>query len=253
MTVIHPNFQLVVERATGDITLRDAQRARRWRPASAPTPADGPNRRRIRPLQKESPWKHPLLSVTTPPEITMARNETGITLRVRGRYPRPEAPGEALEGELSLAVKPNGLIEIAYDYTPVNAHGLLLEAGLALTGVATATEFQWVGQGPYAGYPSKDALNEFSRFHLDHADLNFSGNRRGVELAALVSPTGAGVLLIPDSPADVAVEDTAAGVVLSHNAVLAGRGTKFVGPDTFPKADTTPHVAGRFTLLPLRA
>ena len=107
------------------------------------------------------------------------------------------------------------------------------------------------GQGPYAGYPGKDALNEFGRFHLNRGDLDFQGNRRGVELAALVAPAGVGVLLIPEAAADVAVENSAAGVVLSHNAILAGRGTKFVGPDTFPKAEGISRITGHFTLLPL--
>ncbi len=250
VTVTHPNFRLTADRATGEITLRDAAGATLaagLRPHAGRRLTEGEFVR----AKKESPWSYPLLAVATPPKITVARSGNDITLRVHGRYPRPEAPDEALEGELNLTVKPNGLIEVAYDYIAVNGHGLLLETGVALAGAATATEFQWVGQGPYAGYPGKDALNEFGRFHLSRADLNFSGNRRGVELAALVSPSGTGVLLIPEAPADVAVENNATGVVLSHNAVLAGRGTKFVGPDTFPKADTTGHIVGRFTLLPL--
>ena len=121
---------------------------------------------------------------------------------------------EALECDLTLTVKPAGTIDVAYSLVPVNGHGLLLEAEVALTAPAVATEFQWIGQGPYAGYPGKDALNEFGRFHLNRGDLDFQGNRRGVELAALVAPAGVGVLLIPETAADVAVENSAAGVVL---------------------------------------
>ena len=86
---------------------------------------------------------------------------------------------------------------------------------------------------------------------MNRADLDFQGNRRGVELAALVAPAGVGLLLIPEAAADIAVENNAAGVVLSHNAVVAGRGTKFVGPDTFPKAESLARITGHFTLLPL--
>ncbi len=250
VTVTHPTFRLTVARTTGEVTLRDATNAvlaTGLFPHAGRKLTEGELVR----SKKENPWKTSLLSPFSPPEITVTRPESGITLRVHGHYPRWGAPDEALEGDLTLTVKPNGTIDTAYDYVPVNGHGLLLEAGLALTGAAGATEFQWYGSGPYPGYPGKDALNEFGLFHLNRADLNFQGNRRDVELAALVSPAGVGVLLIPDGPADVAVENNGAGVVLSHNAVLAGRGTKFVGPDTFPKAETTAHIAGHFTLLPL--
>ena len=250
VTIAHPGFRLTLTRATGEATLRDATGATL---ATGLLPHAG---RRLTEgefvrAKKENPWTAALLAPAAPPEISVTRADSAITLRVRGRYPRPGAPDEALEGELQLTVKPNGVIAVAYDYQPSNGHGLLLEAGVALTGATAATEFQWIGQGPYAGYPGKDLLNDFGRFHLASTDLNFSGNRRGVEVAALITPAGAGVLLLPEANADVAVEANAAGVVLSHNAVIAGRGTKFVGPDTFPKAEDTPHIAGRFTLLPL--
>ena len=250
VTINHPGFRLTAARATGEVTLRDpagAVLATGLLPHTGRRPTEGEFVR----AKKENPWTGALLAAGAPPEITVTRADGALTLRVRGRYPRPGVPDEALEGEINLTVLAKGTIDVAYDYAPVNGHGLLLEAGVALTGAAAATEFQWVGQGPYAGYPGKDALNEFGRFHLASADLNFSGNRRGVEVAALATPAGAGVLLLPETAADVAVEYTPAGVIFSHNAVIAGRGTKFVGPDTFPKAEETPHIAGRFTLVPL--
>jgi len=250
VTVGHPDFRLTVARATGTVTVRDsagAVLATGLQPHAGRRLTEGELVR----AKKELPWTGALLAAAAPPEITATRTGADITLRVQGRYPRPDAPAEALECELILTVKPNGTIDVAYDLVPVNGRGLLLEAGLALTGATAATEFQWLGQGPYAGYPGKDALNEFGRFHLNRADLDFHGNRRGVELAALVSPAGDGVLLIPEAAADVAVENSTAGVVLSHNAVIAGRGTKFVGPDAFPKAESIGRITGRFTLLPL--
>ena len=250
VTVVHPNFRLTVDRATGVVTIRDATGAvlvSGLQPHAGRRLTEGEFVR----AKKESPWTGALLAAAAPPEITAKRTGADITLQVQGRYPRPDASAEALASTLNLTVKPNGTIEVAYDLVPVNGHGLLLEAGVAMTGAPGATELQWVGQGPYAGYPGKDALNEFGRFHLNRADLDFQGNRRGVELAALVSPDGAGILLVPESAADVAVENGATGVILSHNAVIAGRGTKFVGPDMFPKAESTPHITGHFTLLPL--
>ena len=50
---------------------------------------------------------------------------------------------------------------------------------------------------------------------------------------------------------EVAVENTADGVVLSHNALVAGRGNKGGDPETSIKAEEVKHIAGRFTLVPL--
>jgi beta-galactosidase len=250
VTVGHPDFRLTVTRATGEITLRDtngAVLATGLQPHTGRRLTEGEFVR----AKKENPWRGALLPAGAPPETTATRGDGTVTLRIRSRHPRPDVADEALAGEAVLTVHPTGLVDVAYDYVPVNGHGLLLEAGFALRAADAATEFHWVGDGPYPGYPGKDALNEFGRFHLHRGDLNFSGNRRGVELAALVAPSGAGVLLIPENAADIAIEDYPEGVVLSHNAVLAGRGTKFVGPDVYPKAEETAHIAGRFTLLPL--
>ena len=129
---------------------------------------------------------------------------------------------------------------------------MLLEAGFALIVPASASEFRWIGAGPYAGYPGKDALNEFGRFHLNRADLNFQGNRRQVELALLTGPDGAGVAL-GGTDMDVAVEREGGNTILSHNALISGRGTKIGKPDTAIEADDQLAIKGHFTLLPLAA
>ena len=239
---------LTVARATGEVTLRDAAGqvvAGGFRPHTGRRFTEGEFIR----AKRELTWTGAMLTPDTAPTITTATDD-GVTVLVTGRYLRPDVPAEMLEGEIAIHVKASGLIAVSYDFA-VKGKGLLLEGGLALAANPKATEFHWLGAGPYAGYPGKDRLNEFGRYHLNSADLNFQGNRRGVEVAAVVAPDGSGVLLIPDAAADLAVENNAGGVVLSHNAIIAGRGTKFVGPDTFPKAETTPRLAGRFTLLPL--
>ncbi len=50
---------------------------------------------------------------------------------------------------------------------------------------------------------------------------------------------------------DVAVERVGDDTVLSHNALVSGRGTKFVEPDTMFNAEDAPRIAGKFTLFPL--
>ncbi len=251
-TIVHPQFNLSLNRATGEIKLRDAagvELATGFQPHAGRRFTEGEFVR----AKRELTWTGAVLPAAAGVNTIATQAANGITFHVRGRYPRPDAPEQALEGELNLLVTTNGAIEIAYDYVPTNSHGLLLEAGLAMTVPATASEFQWAGDGPYAGYPGKDVLNEFGLFHLNREDLYFQGNRGAVELAMLTSPNGAGVLLLPEQPADIAVENTPAGTVFSHNALLSGRGTKFVSPDTSVQAESSPHITGKFTLLPLTA
>jgi beta-galactosidase len=112
------------------------------------------------------------------------------------------------------------------------------------------TEFRWIGQGPYAGYPGKDRLTEFGLFHLNREDLRFQGNRRETEVALLTSAAGAGVALVT-TPADVAVERDGDQTLLSHNAVISGLGNKGTSPETTVDAAKTGRVAGSFTLVPL--
>lgn len=200
--------------------------------------------------KKTSVWANTFLRDATALQTTARREADGVTVTVHARYVRPDAPDQALEGDLRLHVRKDGAIDIAYDYVPLNGKGTLPEAGLTLRAEAAAGEFRWIGAGPFAGYPGKEALNEFGVFHLNRADLNFTGNRRQVGVAVLSDPTGAG-FAVAGAAMDVAVESEAAGVILSHNAVLSGRGNKGVGPETDLKAESTPHIAGSFTLVPL--
>jgi len=247
--VTHPGFTLTLVRATGEITLRDAAGqvlGGGFFPHIGRRFTEGESMR----AKKEQTWTGSFLRATTGIETTASRTADGIALRVRGHYARPDAPDQALDGELNLLVKANGAIEVSYDYTPSNGHGMLLEAGVSLVVPAAASEFRWLGAGPYAGYPGKDMLNEFGLYHLNRADLNFQGNRRRVELALLTSPSGTGVVL-GGMAMEVSVERVGEETILSHNAVISGRGTKFVGPDNVIKAEAAPPIAGRFTLLTL--
>jgi beta-galactosidase len=249
--VSHSRFIVLLDRKTGALSLRD--------PAGAIL-ADGiyPHAgRRFTEAEalraKGSPvWSDAILRNPTNLTTEATRTGDGIQLRVRGKYARPSAADQFLEGEQTLLITPAGSIEIAYDYTPINASGALLEAGVSLiVSGDNATEFRWIGQGPYAGYPGKDRLNEFGRHHLHRDDLNFQGNRRGVELALLTNASGTGFLVSTQS-ADVAVEKNPEGTTtLSHNAVLSGRGNKGVGPETNFKAEEVKHIAGKLTVMPL--
>jgi len=247
--ITHPTFSLTVDRRTGEISFRDPAGQIL---AAGPYPHIG--RRwtegELVRSPKELTWTGAFLRNATELHTTVARQADGIVVKVSGSYARPDAPEQLLVGETVLLVKANGGVEVSYDFRPINGQGLLLEAGVSFVVPPTKEEFRWVGAGPYAGFPGKDALNEFGRYHLSRADLYFEGNRRAVEVAVLSDARGSGLSLLGDAM-DVAVERVSAGTIFSHNALISGRGTKFARPDAFVEAKATPTISGHFMLVPL--
>jgi beta-galactosidase len=199
---------------------------------------------------RASTWRMSTLKEVAAPEVKITREGDTVRLAVSGRYPRPQATDQAFVGGYTLEVQPNGAMTVSYEYAPTNANGTLTEAGLSIVLPPGMSEFRWVGQGPYPGYPGKDRLNEFGLFHLTRDDLRFQGNRRETELALLTAPDGTGVALLTE-PADVAVQREGDHTLLSHNAVISSLGNKGTSPETIVDAAKTPKIAGRFTLLPL--
>jgi beta-galactosidase len=161
-----------------------------------------------------------------------------------------QAAKEGLAGGYEMEVSASGAISVKYEFAPVNASGILSEAGLSLVAPTGMGEFRWIGQGPYAGYPGKDRLNEFGLFHLHRDDLYFQGNRRGTELAMLTTASGAGfALALPKG--DVAVERDGQQTLLSHNARIGSLGNKGTSPETTVELAQDLRIAGAFTLLPV--
>jgi beta-galactosidase len=145
---------------------------------------------------------------------------------------------------------------VNYHYVPVRATGSFVEGGLAFAVPAAQSEFRWLGQGPYAGYPGKTRLNEFGLFHLNREDQYFPGNRRGVELAFLARPAGAGVLLA--GPKMIVTVDYQAGAtIFSHVGLLPGQSGDSQGKGenvenkSEVKAESVKKISGEFRLLPL--
>ncbi|OAM89922.1 glycoside hydrolase family 2 [Termitidicoccus mucosus] len=251
ITVTHARWTLEVSRATGELGIRD----RSGRPlVSGVLPHVGrkPTMAEQNSGAKNGLWLISTLARNDAPEVAVTRDGDDARLTVSGRYPRPDDPGQSLTGGYTARIASNGVITIDYDYAPAGAKGLLAEAGLSLVLPPELTEFRWIGDGPYAGYPGKDRLNEFGLFHLSREDLRFQGNRRATELALLTAPGGAGVALATDA-SDVAVERAGAQTLLSHNAVIGGLGNKFTSPEKTIKLETLSRISGRFSILPLDA
>ncbi len=199
--------------------------------------------------KKLGTWREPTLTELAEPDIKVTQDLSTVRLSVSGRYPRPEDKKQGFVGGYQAEIAPSGAITISYDYAPTNAKGELPEAGLSLVLPAEMTEFRWIGQGIYAGYPGKDRLNEFGLFHLSREDLRFQGNRRETELAMLTTPAGAGVALATTVAADVSVERDGDKTRLSHNAAISSPGNKAWPPEKPVNAGKIVHVAGSFTLV----
>lgn len=142
--------------------------------------------------EKLDTWRGPILTEVVDPQVSLTKTDSGVRVSVSGRYPRPGHAEQAFVGGSEATVAPSGAVSISYAYTPTNATGTLPEAGLTVAVPTGQTEFRWIGQGPFAGYPGKDRLNEFGLFHPTREDLRFQGNRRETEFAALTTPGGAG-------------------------------------------------------------
>lgn len=292
-----PNWVLTVQRASGDLAIRDSSGKLL---VAGIYPHSGRKPTMAEALRaKTSPlWLSPTLTTLEQAAVKVEARGGAVRVAVSGYYPlqddlaaqsaaiqaaapaagpddllpggaggtggtgetggaggagRAQGPGTGkggLKGGYVLEIAANGAIAVSYDFAPANAVGSLSEAGLSVLAPAGTDEFRWIGQGPYAGYPGKDRLNEFGLYHLNRADLRFQGNRRETELALLTSAGGAGFALSMPA-ADVAVERSGDGTLLSHNALIASPGNKGTTPEIAIPLDASPRVAGAFTLVPV--
>jgi len=280
VTVTLPQWVLTVQRGSGDVTIRD-HAGQLLVAGIHPHGGRKPTMAEALGAGKSGLWLASMLTASSAADVKVDQRDGQVRVSVAGRYslaaspenaaqsqaPKtgfddlmpgadPAAPGKtgngqaALAGHYQLEIGANGTIAVSYEFAPVNATGMLSEAGLSMVAPPGAGELRWIGQGPYAGYPGKDRLNEFGVYHLSREDLRFRGNRRETEVALLTAPDGAGFAMTM-SPADVAVERQDALTVLSHNAVIGGLGNKGTAPETAIRLDKTPRIAGSFTLVPL--
>ncbi|MBB3222709.1 glycoside hydrolase family 2 TIM barrel-domain containing protein [Pseudoduganella umbonata] len=195
-------------------------------------------------------WHATALTALQQAKVILTREGNGVQVEVAGRYPKPGADDEALAGGYRLDIDANGAIAVRYAFRLDHAKGTLSEAGLSIAAPASLGEFRWIGQGPHAGYPGKDRLNEFGLFHLNEADLRFRGNRRETEVAALTTAAGAGfVVAMPAG--DVAVEREGGRILVSHNALIGSLGNKLTKPEVALPVAGIAEIAGTFRLYPV--
>lgn len=262
-----PSWRLTIDRKTGGATIAAAD-------GTPLVAAIGPHTGRklvITELGKQrdggaSRWDGELMREATAVRTSAERSPDGVVVTVAGRYPRPGFPEQAVEGEYRLSARPSGAIEVAYDYRPVAATGTMVETGLAFMVPAAADELRWIGQGPYAGYKSRDAVNRHGVFHLHRDDLFFPGHRRGVEVACLADAAGRGILFAGERTVfsvDNRGADTLVAHIASDSRKFDDKGDPKPKPENFKTENWEPGgdaggppvaaIKGGFTLLPLTA
>jgi len=245
-----PQWSLHVQRSSGEVRIAD--RAGKLLVAGI-YPHIGRKQTMAEALSapKRVLWSGSLLNRLESPVIDVRPSARGVVIAVSGRYRHDDWPGQVLDGGYRLSIGTSGAIELEYDFA-LPADAVLSEAGLSLLAPAGLSEFRWIGQGPYAGYPGKDRLTELGMYHLSRADLHFQGNRRGTELAMLTAASGEGVALAL-APGDVAVERLLEQTLLSHNALIGGLGNKGTVPEQTLELRAGARITGAFTMLPLSA
>lgn len=122
-------------------------------------------------------------------EITSA---TSNAIECKNKFKRADMKGEFIEGTVLYSVSKGGAIDVKYHFMPVKATGFLLEAGISFQVPLQYSEMRWIGNGPYPSYPGKSALDEFGFYHMNSGDINYQGNRSGIELLLLTNKVGNG-------------------------------------------------------------
>jgi beta-galactosidase len=182
--------------------------------------------------------------------VTTIEKLSENALKCKYRYERIDKKGEFVEGYVIYSVSDNGWIDVTYDFTPLKANGYLLEAGISFHVPSIFSELRWIGHGPYPAYPGKSMLDEFGFYHLNSSDINYQGNRSNVQLMMMTDEKGNGFAFTCKN-ADIAVEKSPEGLLISHNALVSGRYNKNSEPDDLYKAKDVKSISGSFSIVPI--
>lgn len=115
---------------------------------------------------------------------------------------------------------------VTFTLTPDNSEVFRQELGVAYLLDPSIDRVQWVGYGPFAGYPGRHQANRYGIWAKHMDDLYFEGNHNGVDAAFFSDKDGNGLLVVGDS-LDINFEQTDCGIVMTVNAAVSGQGPKF--------------------------
>ena len=168
---------------------------------------------------------------------TMSERLRVDNLRIH-RYLIPLSGDSAVSKEIKIQsqVRHDG-DRITFSLLPdTTGNRFLSELGLAFLLPSSIDRVQWIGQGPYPSYPGRYRANRFGIWSLHKDDLYFEGNRMGVEALYMSDSIGNGYLLVcPPTKdalgqwhkANINLEQTDRGIVVTYNVAVSGQGPKF--------------------------
>lgn len=193
-------------------------------------------------------WEPPLFEKTELLEHSEEQTPAGTILHFHLLFHSPDDT-KTVDAQISYTLSPKGWLDIEYTLIPKTPQGALLECGLAFELPHTPSAITWQGLGPYPAYPDKNELCRWG-IHTIPPDFPFlNGNRMDVETALFSIGTARLGIVCP--PSNLGWEKIQNGLLVFHNAALAGLGTKFALPDAQIKAAQTPPLQGRLRIVPL--
>lgn len=173
------------------------------------------------------------------------------TQKVNYKFITNNAQEPSLKGNIGYTFSDSGYIKVNYKLMPDSTQKInTTETGVSFLLPLSFTEFRWIGKGPYASYPGKTRLNEFGFYHLTADDIYFQGNRADVDCAIFSDSKGNGLVLLADK-ANIVVERTPEGILVSHNAYVSGRFNKGNTPELFYSFEDIKEISGSFVILPI--
>ena len=162
-------------------------------------------------------------TVRTGRKLTMAERKTQREQMI----PRYLLPMDNRQVKADVQTKQiDGGLEVAFTLTPDTTDVFRAELGLAYLLTPEIDRVQWVGYGPFAGYPGRHQANRYGIWAKHMDDLYFEGNHNGVDAAFFSDKDGNGLLVVGDS-LDINFEQTDRGIVMTVNAAVSGQGPKF--------------------------
>lgn len=156
--------------------------------------------------------------------------------------------GRQTLGNVKMTFEDNGIINIDYNFK-AEGPGASVEAGYGLLLPHNLTNFRWLGNGPYASYPSKDRLSEFGVWNMNSDDIYFPGNRMHVNALLVTDNEGNGFVMFTDD-ANVSFERYKDGLLVSHNCWQTSAFNKHTWPEGIKDLSEV-ELTGHFSILPL--
>ncbi len=146
--------------------------------------------------------------------------------------------------------KQSGKIDVLYQISSENYKGYFPELGIDFYLPTEFTQISWLGNGPYPAYPEKSALVSPGFYTINTSYPYFEGNRNNTSLAIAQNKNKQGIVFLGNNE-NISFSQNDDNVIVSHNLLVAGLGSKFKFPITHYKASELGTQQGRISIIPV--